>query len=87
MLSSAGVASARKAAFSAVQRRLVSKDLSAAEGILPPSLAGFRLGMRLPLKQTDCRPSDGFTEKYASSRRRCRGRGRADGILGQILLV
>ena len=69
MLSSAGVNPVHaKPLFSAVQRRLVSKDLSAAEGILPPVARWLSTGnapVLCPPKQTDCRPSgDGFTEKY-----------------------
>ena len=69
MLSSAGVNPVHaKPLFNAVQRRLVSKDLSAAEGILPPVARWLSTGnapVLCPSKQTDCRPSgDGFTEKY-----------------------
>lgn len=69
MLSSAGVNPVHaKPLFSAVQRRLVSKDLSAAEGILPPVARWLSTGnapVLCPSKQTYCRPSgDGFTEKY-----------------------
>ena len=69
MLSSAGVNPVHaKPLFSAVQRRLVSKDLSAAEGILPPVARWLSTGnapVLCPSKQTDCRPSgDSFTEKY-----------------------
>ncbi|MEE2988486.1 MAG: 23S rRNA (adenine(2503)-C2)-methyltransferase, partial [Verrucomicrobiota bacterium] len=61
MLSSAGVNPVHaKPLFNAVQRRLVSKDLSAAEGILPPVARWLSTGnapVLCPSKQTDCRPS------------------------------
>ena len=69
MLSSAGVNPVHaKPLFSAVQRRLVSKDLSASEGILPPVARWLSTGdapVLCPTKQTHCSPSvDGCTEKY-----------------------
>ena len=69
MLSSAGVNPVHaKPLFSAVQRRLVSKDLSASEGILPPVarwLSTEEAPVLCPTKQTHCSPSvDGCTEKY-----------------------
>ena len=69
MLSSSGVNPVHaKSLFTAVQRRLVGKDLSVAEGILPPVarwLSTEDAPVLCPLEQTDCRPSsDGFTEKY-----------------------
>ncbi|MDQ8206642.1 23S rRNA (adenine(2503)-C(2))-methyltransferase RlmN [Coraliomargarita algicola] len=57
-----------KPLFGAVQRRLVTGDLSAAEGILPPVarwLDSEGAPTLCPTEQTDCTPSsDGFTEKY-----------------------
>ena len=69
ILSSAGVNPVHaKPLFSAVHRRLVSKDLGVAEGILPPVarwLSGGDAPVLCPPMQTDCRTSsDGFTEKY-----------------------
>ncbi len=69
MLSSAGVNPVHaKPLFRAVQRRLVSKNLVIAEGILPPVarwLSTEGAPVLCPAKQTDCSPSgDGFTEKY-----------------------
>ena len=69
MLSGAGVNPVHtKPLFSAVQRRLVSENLSVAEGILPPVarwLSTDEAPVLCPAEQTDCSPSgDGFTEKY-----------------------
>ena len=69
MLSSAGVNPVHaKPLFSAVQRRLVNEDLSAAEGILPPVARRLSTGdapVLCPTKQTHCSTSgDGYTEKY-----------------------
>lgn len=69
MLSSAGVNPVHaKPLFSAVQRRLVSKNLVLAEGILPPVarwLSTDEAPVPCPTEQADCSPSgDGFTEKY-----------------------
>ena len=69
MLSGAGVNPVHaKPLFSAVQRRLVNKNLNVAEGILPPLvrwLSTDEAPVLCPTEQTDCSPSgDGFTEKY-----------------------
>ena len=69
ILSGAGVNPVHaKPLFSAVQRRLVSKNLNVAEGILPPVarwLSTAEAPVLCPTKQTHCSPSgDGFTEKY-----------------------
>jgi 23S rRNA (adenine2503-C2)-methyltransferase len=57
-----------KPLFSAVQRRLVRKDLGEAEGILPPLMRWLSSDVApalCPAEQTDCTASrDGFTEKY-----------------------
>lgn len=57
-----------KPLFSAVQRRLVSGDLTQVEGILPPVarwLASGEAPCQCKIEQVDSTPSsDGFTEKY-----------------------